>query len=62
MLPEWITVIGDLTPSGAAAALFAPLFGGRAAILPLAAAFVYAVLLPLLAYRSLRAIPAGGES
>ena len=61
MLPEFITVIGDLTPSGAAAALFAPLFGGRPGILPLLAALVYAVCLPLLAFRRLLTIPAGGD-
>ncbi len=61
MLPEVITTIGDLTPFGAAAALFAPLFGGRPGILPLISAVLYAVLLPLLALRRLQAVPSGGE-
>ena len=60
MLPEFLTVIGDLTPSGAASALLLPLFGGRPGVLPLLAALAYAVLLPLLALRRLRMIPAGG--
>ena len=62
MLPEFLTVIGDLTPSGAASALLLPLFGGRPGVLPLISAAVYAVLLPLLALRRLRMIPAGGVS
>ena len=61
MLPEVITTIGDLTPFGAAAALFAPMFGGRPGVLPLISAVLYAVLLPLLALRRLQAIPEGGE-
>ena len=61
MLPEFMTVIGDMTPSGAAAALFAPLFGGRPGVLPLIFAGLYAILLPLLALRRLQMIPAGGE-
>ena len=61
MLPEFVTAIGDLTPFGAAASLFAPLFGGRPGIPSLLAAAVYAVLLPLLTFRHLQMIPAGGD-
>ena len=43
-----------------ASALLLPLFGGRPGVLPLLAALAYAVLLPLLALRRLRMIPAGG--
>ena len=61
MLPEFVTVIGDLTPFGAGAALFAPVFGGRPGVLPLISASVYAVLLPLLALWRLREVPSGGD-
>ena len=61
MLPEFVTVIGDLTPSGAASALFSPLFGGRPGVLPLIAAAIYTAVLPLLTLWRLKTLPAGGD-
>ncbi len=57
MLPKAMTVLGDMTPLGAAAGLLSPLFGGPVRAASFAMAAVYGCLAAFFALRALRRLP-----
>ncbi len=61
MLPQALTAVGDLSPSGAAAAYLSPLFGGSCRPLPLCMGFLYAAAAFFFAVRHIRRLPEKGE-
>ena len=57
MLPPFLRILGEMTPSGALAGFLGPLFGDRLRLLPLLSALVYTVVLGAAVLRYLRRIP-----
>lgn len=61
-LPQLCLSIGSLTPYGVVQNLLMPIFGGKISWLPLVAAVVYTVALPLLVKRRMMRIRIGGDA
>jgi len=61
-LPEPLLAVGSVTPVGAIQVFFMPLFGGKITVLPVLAAVLYVVLLPVLVHRRLVRIRIGGDA
>lgn len=61
-LPEFLRILGSVTPVGAVQGLFLPVFGGKLTVLSVLAAVVYAVLLPVFVKRRLQRIRIGGDA
>lgn len=62
LLPNAVLTVGSITPYGAVLGLLSPVFGGRYEILPLLAALLYMVILPVAVRCRLMQIRIGGEA